>query len=1263
MEQQQSVNELNNLLRSWDEESTNVGYNPIPTLTRLCEIFELESKNYIKKDPDPFDDRHPSRIDPTCALGQMYKILFRKDELMTTLVTDYLKDGQLQRRTKDCLDLNVAASRLVINLIPGLETTVVFESPSNESLVPRLFKWAENSPEPLQTYATGLLAAAMEINDIAANFKDDNKRLVPMILDRIHLYYAQLCNENKPIIPSTEPSSSLNNPNDCSKNDSIPISPDNSRPQHISKFAQLVLSNKLNDQNLTREERRKLLTNVIIEDHKACNGEVQYCVDLTGDDEPIDSAASAASAACDDSNSSCMIIESKSNWVQVYPVTLTTKLVYCFKYLIPTGEYQEFLTHAYEKNSLRLVMKIISASEKLNGYLTFEALKYLSALLCHKKFATEFIASQGLQKLLLIPKPSIASTGVSICFYYLSYCEEAMERICLLPEHVLVDLVKYALWMLECSHDSSRCHATMFFSYSFHFRVIQEIFDNHDGLRKLVNVISTLPLLSSEDPTYNVISEDAECSARQIIRHVCAGLKHYFEAHLHIKAQQIRRAKMRDSGLLMTSSMVQNFYTVPGYKSTKKSQAEVHEEIELLLNAVSMKSHWTPVDQLIKLGGLNLLLQIINLAHEWNFSGRCEMIKNALEVLNICAVLPKVQLALCEPTINIQGNNPSDSSILEDDPQAENDNVGLNIIIKAAEGELLDAEIQKAALSVIITCVCAPIHREGGSIAYYSAHGSAKKRMHKTNDDGVIEKIWDCIRNNNGIMVLLTLMTLKTPITDVDAIRGLASRALAGLARSESVRQIISKLPLFNSGQLQNLVKNPVLQEKRQEHVTFQKYALELMELVTGKAKHNGAEIEASLANINRANIVAQTKINFNEQHLLLLIHQHLIAKGYTGAADKLVQEANLNITEKKSVPFTYVAHCRNRSIGGGISPASTRYTIQNQKSEIASSSNGVLNAGFNMRGVNSSSPIRLNVNKRTETRPKPELEPETESPMSKLVHKKIDQDIPLSSDNNSNSTVSLESIITEYLTNQHASCKHPMVTCPPFNLFVPHKCPDPKPRSAMCTNFAMRFSKNIHSRKLDQRLIHSRFCPTLMFRMDNDDEAYFTCSEFLNQNRIAIGTDGGEIKVFNLFTSQEELTFSAHDAYVSHIECSNDERLMVSSASWRGSLSSLWSINNDTINLRFSLDLEEYCTFSKYDQSKLLGTKNETATIYDIETSRKLLELVPRHSNRYNRNRAVFDATNELVLSDGVLWDATSDYFKHRSVGYAYISVITHSV
>lgn len=51
-------------------------------------------------------------------------------------------------------------------------------------------------------------------------------------------------------------------------------------------------------------------------------------------------------------------------------------------------------------------------------------------------------------------------------------------------------------------------------------------------------------------------------------------------------------------------------------------------------------------------------------------------------------------------------------------------------------------------------------------------------------------------------------MTVKTPITDADSIRALACRALAGLARSETVKQIIGKLPLFTSGQLQSKLED-----------------------------------------------------------------------------------------------------------------------------------------------------------------------------------------------------------------------------------------------------------------------------------------------------------------------------------------------------------------------------------------------------------------------------------------------------------------------
>lgn len=35
----------------------------------------------------------------------------------------------------------------------------------------RLFSWAENSYEPLQSYATGLLAAAMDVQDIANGYR------------------------------------------------------------------------------------------------------------------------------------------------------------------------------------------------------------------------------------------------------------------------------------------------------------------------------------------------------------------------------------------------------------------------------------------------------------------------------------------------------------------------------------------------------------------------------------------------------------------------------------------------------------------------------------------------------------------------------------------------------------------------------------------------------------------------------------------------------------------------------------------------------------------------------------------------------------------------------------------------------------------------------------------------------------------------------------------------------------------------------------
>lgn len=48
----------------------------------------------------------------------------------------------------------------------------------------------------------------------------------------------------------------------------------------------------------------------------------------------------------------------------------------------------------------------------------------------------------------------------------------------------------------------------------------------------------------------------------------------------------------------------------------------------------------------------------------------------------------------------------------------------------------------------------------------------------------------------------------------------------------------------------------------------------------------------------------------------------------------------------------------------------------------------------------------------------------------------------------------------------------------------------------------------------------------------------------------------------------------------------------------------------------------------------RIIGTKGETATIFDTRTGRELMTLSPSISNQYAKNRAVFNPTDELVLS-----------------------------
>lgn len=127
----------------------------------------------------------------------------------------------------------------------------------------------------------------------------------------------------------------------------------------------------------------------------------------------------------------------------------------------------------------------------------------------------------------------------------------------------LQNLISYVLWLLECAHNQGRNHAIMFFGVIYPFKTMLDLFDSQDGLRAILNVITTQPsfvqmrksidggrrdllgmngnvfLDSNEDDAD--ISEEEQTISRQSVRQVSFNLKRYFECHLGFTADKLRR--------------------------------------------------------------------------------------------------------------------------------------------------------------------------------------------------------------------------------------------------------------------------------------------------------------------------------------------------------------------------------------------------------------------------------------------------------------------------------------------------------------------------------------------------------------------------------------------------------------------------------------------------------------------------------------------------------------------------------------------------
>uniref|UniRef100_A0A8C7DNR7 DDB1- and CUL4-associated factor 1 n=1 Tax=Oncorhynchus kisutch TaxID=8019 RepID=A0A8C7DNR7_ONCKI len=1241
--------ELTSLLDQWETEQQGTTDDLVSILTKISELVERETEEYHKADPDPFDDRHPGRADPECMLGHLLKILFKNDDFTNALLNCYVMTSREE------LSMNTAACRLLQNIMPGLETAVVFQE--KEGLVEKLFKWAQEAEQPLCIYATGLLARAMENQEIATNYRDDNSKLVPLMLMRLRELQdkdsksRQALKHPSPKKASQSLQSVAEEPTDRDTDEEEDSTSQNTATDNMEEDEE-------EEEEKKKKERGRETTCKIINLSSESTQKLHFTTPSMDPERGL-----SCCTGSDQSNSSWSEI---SSWViggnyRLYPLTPAIEQRLILQYLTPLGDYQELLAVFMQMDTRELLMHYIDLKHTNDVQLTFDSLLYLASLLLHKKFAADFIAHGGVQKLLEIPRPSMAATGVSLCLYYLAYNQDAMERVCMLPDSVLSDMVGYALWLLECSHASGCCHTTIFFSISFSFRAILQLFDHQDGLRRLVNLISTLEILNPEDQGA-MLSDDQVFSSRQTAKHTCMCLRRYFEAHLAVKVEQVKQSLQRTEGGAQV-------HPQPYYKSCSYSHEQVVDMIDFLIDCGPTQLHWEPVEVFHKLSCIPLVLQLISIACDWrSYYGRSDTVRFALDILAMLTVVPKVQLLLAE-TVDVLDEGGSTVCT-----------VGMSIILGVAEGEVFvnDAEIQKSALQVVTNCVCAPDQT-------LTSMGSF---LHHPPQESVLAKMcmYACVSGNG---VLLGLLTVKMPITDADLIRALACKALVGLSRSRAVSQIISKLPLFSSSHIQQLMKEPVLQDKRSQHVRFCRYSAELIERVSGKPLLIGTDV--SLARLQRANVVAQSRISFPEKELLLLIRNHLVAKGLQDTASALTKEANLPCgplslsIPLSSSPSLYQAvsvapppvsssavlpRTPRGMVNGGLVVAArlTAVTQSSSSSSVRPSSSfppctphGPPPHGSPQMGRILFTRERSSVlcspgtglggssGKRSSSvlRQKSDHGAFSQSPAMK---KQLDRHLP--------SPPALDSIITEYLREQHARCRNPVTTCPPFSLFTPHQCPEPKQRCQAPTNFTSRLTSRVLYPKhggvdggcLDRHLIFSRFRPISVFREAEDDDSGFTCCAFSARERfLMLGTCTGHLKLYNVFSGQEEASYSCHTSAITHLEPSRDGSLLLTSASWSVPLSALWSMQS-VFEMKHSFLDDHYVEFSKLSQDRVIGTKDQVAHIYDIQSGQKLLTLNdPGLANNYKRNCATFNPSDDLVLNDGVMWDVRSAQAIHK--------------
>ncbi|CAI5448478.1 unnamed protein product [Caenorhabditis angaria] len=754
-----------------------------------------------------------------------------------------------------------------------------------------------------------------------------------------------------------------------------------------------------------------------------------------------------------------------------------------------------------------------------------------------------------------------------------------------------------------------------------------------DGPRKLYNYLATLSMLQDVASKHSFdLSEEQVYTSTQCIRNATNTFRTYVAAHLYCKLESIRKTVgTKLGGLQFPHALLTD---IPADKSMKQLEEYTWECQKVLCDVIRLSNaSWRPIEELRKLGVIKTMLAIHILSPDWNMTNRSEMTGAAIEVISVCCCLPKVQLELVETHTHV--HTTAD---------------GLSVLLQTGRGIQPEetAAVRICALKVMILClnVDKEIYKKLDHARHRSTDdkkdNSSKKSTRNSCSPARIhlETMWSASRKQDAILMLIDVLHTRTPTTDADLIRTHACTALAGLARCEEVRQLLSKMPLVANNELQALMREPVAEDKKAEHQMFCREVTALLEIVSGKTMHDQVK-DLTQEKLHKQWIVENTKINFNEKELLQLMIQYLNQSGYQESAQMLKREADLpdfpgTRANNNGIPATPI-----KSSETLLEPSTSTSTSAKKSSKPPVFSSPIARSSSMENDDVFATPTsvvrsRTSANKAVLSFPKKYLQ----SPM------KPQKSYPFSG-NETKPYRSLDGIISEYLRTQHSRCKNPVTTCPPFSLYYPHRCPDLNTAGMVSTNIARRQmdkdilnpNKRIVSNWLDERFIFSRFRP--IKTINEHDETYTTCSFSIDDEHVILGLFSGDVHWINIESGADESVTNCHNSSITHIEPSEDGTMLLTSSAFVRPLSALWRLGH-AMELLHIFNEDSTVKFSNSSLDRIIGTFSTKATLYDTESKHALNSFKcgdfdePRHT----KNIASLSPCDRLVFNDGVLWD-----------------------